>query len=68
MAKTIVIADDNAALLNGIKDFVSSQDGFEVVGVASNGNQAVSLVRDLNPDFLLLDISLTRPPKTSAHR
>ena len=56
MAKTIVIADDNSALANGIKDFVSSQEGFEVVGIAQNGNQAVSLVRDLNPDFLLLDI------------
>lgn len=40
MNKTIVIADDNAALCSGMRDFINSQDGFEVVGVAQNGNDA----------------------------
>ena len=60
MAKTIVIADDNVALANGIKDFVLQNEGYEVVGVAENGAQAVELVETLNPDFLLLDIVMPK--------
>ena len=56
MAKTILIADDNIALANGIKDYISQHEGYEVVGIASNGAQAVSMADSLNPDFLLLDI------------
>ena len=56
MAKTIVIADDNVALANGIKDFVSKNEKYEVVGVAGDGTQALELVNKFNPDYLLLDI------------
>ncbi|MBR4800581.1 MAG: sporulation transcription factor Spo0A [Clostridia bacterium] len=56
MAKTIVIADDNTALSEGLKDFISKSERYEVVGVASTGTQAIKLINDLNPDFLLLDI------------
>ena len=60
MAKTILIADDNVALANGIKDFITLQGGYDVVGVAENGAQAVELVENLNPDFLLLDIVMPK--------
>lgn len=56
MNKTIVIADDNAALCSGMRDFINSQDGFEVVGVAQNGNDALRLIDLYKPDFVLLDI------------
>ena len=56
MNKTIVIADDNAALCAGMRDFIDAQDGFEVVGVAQNGNDALKLIDLYKPDFVLLDI------------
>jgi len=56
MNKTIVIADDNAALCTGMRDFIDAQDGFEVVGVAQNGNDALKLIDLYKPDFVLLDI------------
>lgn len=56
MNKTIVTADDNAALCSGMRDFINSQDGFEVVGVAQNGNDALRLIDLYKPDFVLLDI------------
>ena len=56
MNKTIVIADDNSALCESIRQFLNSQDGFEVVGIAPNGVQAIELVTKQQPDFLLLDI------------
>lgn len=59
MNKTIVIADDNAALCSGMRDFINSQDGFEVVGVAQNGNDALRLIDLYKPDFVLLDPNST---------
>lgn len=56
MNKTILIADDNAALCSSLKDFLDSKDGFEVVGIAHNGSVALQLLETYEPDFLLLDI------------
>ncbi len=56
MNKTILIADDNAALCSSLKDFLNTQDGFEVVGIAQNGNEALKLIDLYRPDFVLLDI------------
>ncbi len=56
MKKSIVIADDNLSLQASLKDFFSSKDDMDVLGVASNGTQALQLVRAYDPDFLLLDI------------
>ena len=57
MNKTIVIADDNAALCSGMRDFINSQDGFEVVGVAQNGNDALRLIDLYKPDLSFLTSS-----------
>lgn len=56
MNKTILVADDNIALCNGIRDFINEKDGFEVVALAHNGNEAVRLIDTYAPDFVLLDI------------
>lgn len=56
MNKTIVIADDNSALCESIRQYLDSQDGFEVVGIAPNGVKAIELVTKQQPDLLLLDI------------
>ena len=68
MNKTIVIADDNAALCSGMRDFINSQDGFEVVGVAQNGNDALRLIDLYKPDFVLLDIVMPELDGFSACR
>ena len=52
----IVIADDHAVLLQSLKGLLGSQKKFEVVGTASNGNEAVELVRQHSPDVLVLDL------------
>lgn len=56
MTKSIIIADDNTALCNSIKEFFNSQAGFEVVAVAQNGIETLKLLDVYKPDFLLLDI------------
>lgn len=56
MSKSIIIADDNNALLESIKDFFDAKEEYEVVGVAHNGVEALRLCDLHKPDFLLLDI------------
>lgn len=56
MNKTILVADDNIALCNGIRDFINEKDGLEVVAIAHNGIDAIRLIETTAPDFVLLDI------------
>jgi two-component system nitrate/nitrite response regulator NarL len=52
----IVIADDHAVLRMSLAALLGTQKGFEVVGTASNGNEAVELVTQHHPDVLVLDL------------
>lgn len=58
MNTRIVIADDHVILLQGIKRLLESESGYEIVGEANDGREAVQLVRRLMPDIAVLDISM----------
>ncbi|NDK32485.1 response regulator [Nesterenkonia haasae] len=55
---TVAIADDQAIVRAGLKVVLGKEDDIEVVGEASDGNQAVTLVRDKNPDLICMDIRM----------
>ncbi len=55
---SIVLADDHELVRSGIRKLLEYNNGFCVVGEASNGNDAVQLVRTLRPDVAVLDISM----------
>ncbi len=61
MSLNIVIADDHPLMLRGLKDFLTSK-GFNIVGVAEDGNSAYNLIVKLKPDIAILDIRM--PHKT----
>ena len=52
----IVIADDHAVLRESLASLLSSEPDFVVEGRAANGQEALSMVRDLRPDVLVLDL------------
>ncbi|WEX75259.1 response regulator transcription factor [Sinorhizobium numidicum] len=57
---SVVLADDHPLLLRGLQDILSTAADFNVVGVAVSGADAVSLIRDLQPDIAVLDVAMPR--------
>ncbi len=59
MAKIrVLVVDDHALLRDGIRALLSVQDDIEVVGEATEGREAINLVRQLLPDVVLMDIAM----------
>jgi DNA-binding NarL/FixJ family response regulator len=54
----IVIADDHAMVRTGLSQLLGSFDDLDVVGTASNGEEAVKAVEELRPDIVLMDLSM----------
>ena len=54
MAKKILIVDDSLYMRTLIKNSVA-EGGFEVVGEAANGEEAIDLALELQPDIITLD-------------
>jgi DNA-binding NarL/FixJ family response regulator len=58
MTVRILIADDHAVLRTGLSILLSEQEGLEVVGEAGNGLETLSAAEKLQPDLILLDLSM----------
>lgn len=54
----VLIAEDYALIRLGLKGQFSLEPGFEVVGEAKNGEQAIELTSQLSPDVVLMDIEM----------
>jgi DNA-binding NarL/FixJ family response regulator len=55
---TVLICDDHALFREGVKTILSSQPDFEVVGEAEDGKEGIELATRLQPDVVLMDISM----------
>lgn len=58
MTIRVLIADDQELVRTGLRMILDAQPGIEVVGVASDGREAVDLARQLRPDVCLFDIRM----------
>ncbi len=52
----VCLVDDNRELVSMLESYVSAQDDMEVIGIAYNGQECLNLLKDKNPDVLVLDI------------
>ncbi len=54
----IIIVDDHALVREGLKNILKAQSDINVLGMAENGLEAVRLCKRLNPDVVLMDLSM----------
>ena len=54
----ILVADDHLIIRQGLRLILETQEGFELVGEAADGAEAVHLCGELNPDVVLMDLRM----------
>ena len=64
----MLIADDHPIFRDGLRKLLEAEKDFKVIGEASDGGEAVEMVRQLKPDVLLLDLAMPRVPGLEALR
>ena len=54
----IILADDHKLVRQGVRSLLEAQPGFEVIGEASDGQEAYKLIETLSPDIAFLDVMM----------
>ncbi len=58
MGVRVLIADDHRLFAEALEAILSDDDRIELVGLAANGEEAVALAGERQPDVILMDISM----------
>ncbi|MEO6694370.1 MAG: response regulator transcription factor [Ignavibacteria bacterium] len=58
----IIIADDHPIFRNGLRQILEAESRIEIIGEADNGDKALEIINEKNPDIAILDIDM--PKKT----
>jgi two-component system, NarL family, response regulator NreC len=56
----LVVADDHAILRTGLRMLINAQPDMEVVGEAEDGIEAVQAIQKVNPDVVILDVTMPK--------
>jgi NarL family two-component system response regulator LiaR len=54
----VLLADDHVLVREGLRDLINREKDVQVVGEASNGEEAIGSVEELRPDIVLMDIAM----------
>lgn len=60
MTIRVVLVDDQAMVRAGFRMILEAEDDVEVVGEASDGEEAVTVTRQVRPDVVLMDVQMPR--------
>ncbi len=52
----VLLVDDNREFCHLLEDYIENNDNFKVVGMAHNGNEGLELIKEKEPDVLILDL------------
>jgi NarL family two-component system response regulator LiaR len=64
----ILVVDDHAVVREGLRAFLALQEGFEIVGEAADGDEALERAAELDPDVILMDLVMPGRDGVSAMR
>lgn len=56
----VIIADDHPAFREGLSRILMVEESLEVIGQAADGEEAIALTRELDPDVIIMDINMPR--------
>jgi two-component system response regulator NreC len=54
----LMLVDDHDVIRTGLRSFLETQPGFQVIAEANNGRQALEKAREIQPDIVLMDITM----------
>jgi len=60
VVRRVVIADDNASVRDGLREAFASEKDFSLVGAAADGAEALRLIKQTEPDIVVLDSDMPR--------
>ena len=60
MSIRVLVADDHEIFADGVCTLLGKEPGFEVAGKATDGEQATRLCRELQPDLVVMDLSMPK--------
>lgn len=55
---TLLIVDDHPVIVEGLQRAIENEPDFQIVGVATDGIQAIEQVKSLDPDLVILDVDM----------
>ena len=58
MPKLVLVVDDNAVIRHALCEVFTSEEGFDVCGEAENGRDAIEKAQALQPDLIVMDLSM----------
>lgn len=64
----VIVADDHPVVRIGVRNMLATDNRIEVIGEATDGDEAIAQVVKLEPDILLLDLEMPRMPGLEALR
>ena len=58
MAKTVLVVDDSAVIRHALCEVFRTESDFSVCGEAENGREAIEMAQALQPDLIVIDLSM----------